>query len=60
MTEITRTIQIQVTLIGDEETIKEVGSKDLANGIREGLIIKMGDADQVLVDVKDFIREGDD
>lgn len=57
MSEITRTIQIQVTVIGNEDEFALVGAKNLADIIRDDFIEDMGDADQILVDVKDFIRE---
>lgn len=57
MSEITRTIQIQVTVIGNEDEFALVGAKNLADIIRDDFIENMGDADQILVDVKDFIRE---
>lgn len=58
--EVTRTIQIQATVIVDS---KDIGGntpalppiEHLEKDIRE--IFK--DADQVLVEVKDFIRDGD-
>lgn len=59
MSEITRTIQIQVTVIGNEDEFILVGAKNknLEDIIRDDFIENMGDADQILVDVKDFIRE---
>ena len=58
--EVTRTIQIQVTQIFDSKDIEE-NTPDIrpAEWMERDIKEMLRDSDQVLVEVKDFIRDGD-
>lgn len=58
--EITRTIQIQLTSIVDSKDVGEEGITLPAEDVEKNIRTIFDDADQVLVEVKDFIREGDE
>ena len=60
MSEITRTIQIQLTSVVDSKDVGEEGITLPAEDVEKNIRAMFDDADQILVDVKDFIREGDD
>lgn len=55
--EVTRTIQIQITIIGEmDDDYRKISAEDVKQEIYDWLVDE-DDADQVLVTVKDFIRE---
>lgn len=57
--EITRTVQIQITIVGEmEDNYEQLTAEDVKREVYDWLVEKE-DADQVLVEVKDFIRDGD-
>lgn len=55
--EVTRTVQIQVTEIVDSKDVGEEGITLPAENVEKDIREMFKDADQVLVEVKDFIRE---
>lgn len=57
--EVTRTVQIQVTEIVDSKDVGEEGITLPAENVEKDIREMFKDADQVLVEVKDFIRDGD-
>ncbi len=57
MSEITRTIQIQITMVGEkDDNYRQITAEDVKREVYDWLVDEEY-ADQVLVEVKDFIRE---
>lgn len=55
--EVTRTIQIQLTSIVDSKDVGEEGITLPAEDVEKNIRAMFDDADQVLVEVKDFVRD---
>ena len=55
--EVTRTIQIQLTSVVDSKDVGEEGITLPAEDVEKNIRAMFDDADQVLVEVKDFVRD---